>query len=120
MALRSLGTAGLFIGALLVASTVLADDHPEAVDRTAFRVCSDPANLPFSNDKGEGFENKIAELLAAKLGVPLKYTWYPNSVGFLRNTLRVRRCDIVMGIVTGAELVQTTNPYYRSVYVMVT
>jgi quinoprotein dehydrogenase-associated probable ABC transporter substrate-binding protein len=117
--------AGILLGALLPTTIVplasaRADDHPEAVDRSAFRVCSDPANLPFSNDKGEGFENKIAELLAKKLNVPLKYTWYPNTVGFLRNTLRVRRCDVVMGIVTGAELVQTTNPYYRSVYVMVT
>jgi quinoprotein dehydrogenase-associated probable ABC transporter substrate-binding protein len=117
--------AGILLGALLPTTiaplaSARADDHPEAVDRSAFRVCSDPANLPFSNDKGEGFENKIAELMAKKLNVPLKYTWYPNTVGFLRNTLRVRRCDVVMGIVTGAELVQTTNPYYRSVYVMVT
>ena len=119
MTLRILGVAAaLLIGATSAASR--ADDHPEAVDRSAFRVCSDPANLPFSNDKGEGFENKIAELLAKKLNVPLKYTWYPNSIGFLRNTLRVRRCDIVMGTVSGAELTQTTNPYYRSVYVMVT
>ena len=113
------GIAGLLLG-ILVPSAARADDHPEAVDRSSFRVCSDPSNLPFSNDKGEGFENKIAELLAAKLNVPLKYTWYPNSIGFLRNTLRVRRCDIVMGTVSGAELTQTTNPYYRSVYVMVT
>src|SRR3954463_12476865 len=125
MALRSLGSfggaiaAGILLGTLCL-TPAKADDHPEAVDRSAFRVCSDPANLPFSNDKGEGFENKIAELLAAKLNVPLKYTWYPNSIGFLRNTLRVRRCDVVMGTVTGAELAQTTNPYYRSVYVMVT
>ncbi|GAB2177208.1 substrate-binding domain-containing protein [Dongia sp. agr-C8] len=120
MALRAKGiAAGLLLGTLCLAPAK-ADDHPEAVDRSAFRVCSDPANLPFSNDKGEGFENKIAELLAKKLNVPLKYTWYPNSIGFLRNTLRVRRCDVVMGIVTGAEMVQTTNPYYRSAYVMVT
>ena len=119
MALRAYCIAsGLLVGTLLLAPAK-ADDHPEAVDRSAFRVCSDPSNLPFSNDKGEGFENKIAELLAAKLNVPLKYTWYPNSIGFLRNTLRVRRCDIVMGTVSGAELTQTTNPYYRSVYVMV-
>jgi len=127
MARRSLGrrrgvvAAGLLLGALLsAASAATADDAPEAVDRSALRVCSDPANLPFSNDKGEGFENKIAELLAQKLNVPLKYTWYPNSIGFLRNTLRVRRCDVVMGIVTGAEMVLTSNPYYRSTYVMVT
>jgi quinoprotein dehydrogenase-associated probable ABC transporter substrate-binding protein len=126
MALRAYSVAaGILLSALLLAPPVLvgsasASDHPEAVDRSAFRVCSDPSNLPFSNDKGEGFENKIAELLAKKLNVPLKYTWYPNSIGFLRNTIRARRCDVVMGIVTGAELVQTTNPYYRSAYVMVT
>lgn len=105
---------------LLMSVPAMATDHPEAVDRSALRVCADPSNLPFSNDKGEGFENKLAELLAAKLKVPLKYTWYPNSIGFLRNTLRARRCDLVLGIVTGAEMVQNTNPYYRSAYVMVT
>ena len=121
MALRATGiAAGILLGALAIIPTASGDDHPEAVDRSAFRVCADPSNLPYSNEKGEGFENKIAELFAAKLGVPLKYVWYPNSVGFLRNTLRVRRCDVVMGIVTGAEMVQNTNPYYRSAYVMVT
>lgn len=106
--------------ASFISSSANATEHPEAVDRSTLRVCADPSNLPFSNDKGEGFENKIAELLAAKLHVPLKYIWYPNTVGFLRNTLRARRCDLVMGIVTGAEMVQSTNPYYRSTYVMVT
>jgi len=121
MALRAYGVAaGLLIAALLASPVALAADQPEAVDHSSLRVCSDPSNLPFSNDKGEGFENKIAELLATKLALPLKYIWYPNSVGFLRNTLRVRRCDLVMGIVTGADLVQNTNPYYRSAYVMVT
>jgi quinoprotein dehydrogenase-associated probable ABC transporter substrate-binding protein len=113
---------GLCIAAVLLLSQTAAQatNQIEAVDRSVLRVCSDPSNLPFSNKAGEGFENKIAELLAAKLNVPLRYTWYPNSIGFLRNTLRVRRCDLVMGIVTGAELVQSTNPYYYSSYVMVT
>ncbi|HWN30062.1 MAG TPA: ABC transporter substrate-binding protein, partial [Burkholderiales bacterium] len=70
----------------------------------AFRVCADPNNLPFSNNKREGFENKIAELFAKELGLPVEYTWYPQRFGFLRNTLRARlegggyRCDIVMGV----------------------
>jgi quinoprotein dehydrogenase-associated probable ABC transporter substrate-binding protein len=97
-----------------------AASRVEAVDRSALRVCADPSNLPFSNQKGEGFENKIAELLAKKMQVPLRYVWYPNSVGFLRNTLRARQCDLVLGIVSGAEMVQSTNPYYRSAYVIVT
>jgi quinoprotein dehydrogenase-associated probable ABC transporter substrate-binding protein len=103
-----------------VPAAALAVDQPEAVDRSALRVCADPGNMPFSNVKAEGFENKIAELLAARLGVEVKYTWFPQATGFLRNTLRARRCDVVIGIASGAELVLNTNPYYRSAYVMVT
>lgn len=118
MAIRSLCFAILAV--LTAAGAVSAADQPEAVDRSALRVCSDPGNMPFSNVKGEGFENKIAELLAAKLGAPVKYTWFPQATGFLRNTLRARRCDLVVGLVSGAELALSTNPYYRSTYVMVT
>jgi len=91
----------------------------EAVDRSALRVCADPANLPFSNDKGEGFENKIAELLAKELGVPVRYTWYPDSMGFIRNTLRARQCDLVIGTISGNDMLQNTNPYYRSSFSLV-
>lgn len=101
-------------------SLALAQAPSESAERAALRVCADPGGLPFSNDKDEGFENRIAALFANKLNVPLQYTWYPNSVGFLRNTLRARRCDLVAGIVTGADLVLNTNPYYRSSYVIVT
>lgn len=113
---------GLCIALLAAAipAAALAADQPEAVDHSALRVCSDPGNMPFSNVKGEGFENKIAELFAAKLGVKVQYTWFPQATGFLRNTLRARRCDLVIGMVTGAELVLSTNPYYHSSYVMVT
>ena len=89
-------------------------------DPAELKICSDPDNLPYSNERQEGFENKIAELIAAKLRVPVRYTWFPQATGFLRNTLRARRCDIVIGMVSGAELVLSTNPYYRSTYVMVT
>lgn len=91
----------------------------EAVDQAALRVCSDPNNLPFSNEAGEGFENRIAELFAAELGVPVRYTWYPNTVGFIRNTLRLRKCDLVLAAPTASELLQNTNPYYRSTYALV-
>ena len=90
----------------------------ELVDRSALRVCSDPSNLPFSNEAGEGFENEIAELMAETLAVPLTYTWYPASQGFIRNTLKARVCDLVMGVVAADELTQNTNPYYRSTYVL--
>jgi quinoprotein dehydrogenase-associated probable ABC transporter substrate-binding protein/PQQ-dependent catabolism-associated CXXCW motif protein len=91
----------------------------ELVDRDTLRVCADPSNLPFSNEAGEGFENKIAELLAEDLGVDLAYTWHPQVIGFVRNTLGARACDLVMGIVTTSEVMQNTNPYYRSSYVLV-
>ena len=103
---------------MLQAADALAVNQGEFVDQSALRVCADPADLPFSDDKGSGYENKIAELVAAKLGVPLTYTWYPQTVGFVRNTLRSNRCDLIMGVVAADELVQNTNPYYRSSYVL--
>jgi mxaJ protein len=85
----------------------------------AVRVCADPNNLPFSNDRGEGFENKIAELLAADRHARVEYTWWAQRRGFVRNTLSAGACDIVMGIPTGTDVVLTTRPYYRSTYVFV-
>jgi quinoprotein dehydrogenase-associated probable ABC transporter substrate-binding protein len=91
----------------------------ELVDPHVFRACADPRNLPFSNEAGEGFENKIAELFAKKLGKGLAYTFYPGATGFIRNTLNARRCDVVLGIAQEADIVQPTNPYYRTAYVAV-
>ena len=91
----------------------------ELVDLSKLRVCADPGNLPYSNDKGEGFENKIAELIAGDLGVPLEYTWFPQTIGFVRMTLAAKRCDLIIGVATTNELMQNTNPYYRSSYVIV-
>lgn len=117
--LRRLGLLLLLL-ALATAPLVQprAQSASEAVDSTALRVCADPGNLPFSNKAGEGFENRIAELLAAELGVPVRYTWYPQATGFVRNTLGARRCDVVIGVSLGFELLQNTNPYYRSTYVL--
>ena len=70
----------------------------ELVDPHMFRVCADPHDLPFSNEAGEGFENKLAELFASKLGEPTSYTYYPQVIGFVRNTLNALRCDVVMGV----------------------
>jgi quinoprotein dehydrogenase-associated probable ABC transporter substrate-binding protein len=91
----------------------------ELVDPHAFRVCADPNDLPFSNTAHQGFENKIAELLAAKLGRPVYYTFFPQIIGFARNTLNVYRCDVVMGDAQGDDLMQTTNPYYTASYALV-
>jgi quinoprotein dehydrogenase-associated probable ABC transporter substrate-binding protein len=91
----------------------------DLVNRTALRVCADPANMPFSNDKGDGFENKIAEIVAAELNIPVEYTWFPQATGFIRQTLFAKRCDVVMGYAQGDELVLNTNHYYRSAYALV-
>lgn len=91
----------------------------ELIDPKVLRVCADPRNMPFSTQSGEGFENKLAELFASKLGKGLAYEWYPQATGFIRMTLMARRCDVVMGYPLGDDLVQPTNPYYRSAYALV-
>ena len=87
---------------------------------TALRVCADPNNLPFSDKSGNGFENKIADLIAADMNLPVEYTWWAQRRGFFRNTLREGLCDIVIGVPASFELAVTTRPYYRSTYVFVT
>ena len=91
----------------------------EVTARTELRVCADPSLPPFSTEAQDGFENKLADMIAEELGIPVVYTWWPQTIGFVRNTLMARRCDIVMGTASGEELMQNTNAYYRSVYAMV-
>ncbi|THK36231.1 quinoprotein dehydrogenase-associated putative ABC transporter substrate-binding protein [Ensifer sp. MPMI2T] len=92
----------------------------ELVDPDTLRVCADPSNMPFSDQSGEGFEDKLAKMVAAKTGrSSVAYTWFPSITGFVRNTLGANRCDIIMGYAQGDELVQNTNAYYRSSYVLV-
>jgi mxaJ protein len=86
---------------------------------SALRVCADPNNLPFSNKRLEGFENKIAALIADEMGLPVEYTWWAQRRGFFRNTLRAGLCDVVVGVPSSFELAITTRPYYRSSYVFV-
>ncbi len=83
------------------------------------RVCADPNNLPFSNQRGEGFENRLAELFARELNAKVTYTWHAQRRGFFRETLRSGRCDVVMGVPSSFELALPTRPYYRSTYVFV-
>jgi quinoprotein dehydrogenase-associated probable ABC transporter substrate-binding protein len=90
----------------------------ELVDPKVFRVCADPHNLPLSNEQGAGFENKLAELFATKLNESTDYTYFPQVIGFIRNTLNALRCDVVMGTAVGDPMVQTTNPYYRTTYAL--
>ena len=114
---------GLLV-ALLAFGAVVSDraaygQRVDLVDRAALRVCADPANMPFSNERGEGFENKIADIVAAELKLPVEYTWFPQATGFIRQTLFAKRCDVVMGYAQGDELVLNTNHYYRSTYALV-
>jgi quinoprotein dehydrogenase-associated probable ABC transporter substrate-binding protein len=111
--------------AVLASAKLLAQavDRPdlsiELIDPKVLRVCADPHNMPFSTEKGEGFENKLAELLAERLGKGLSYAWYPQAPGFVRNTLAAHKCDVVMGTPQGDDLLQVTNPYYRTAYALV-
>src|SRR5438270_1752575 len=121
----------LLISLLVVIATLIGRDAARAqinetgdlsielIDPKVLRVCADPRNLPFSNEAGEGFENKLAEMLAQKLGKSLAYTFYPGATGFIRNTLNAHKCDVVMGYPQGDDFVQPTNPYYRTAYILI-
>jgi quinoprotein dehydrogenase-associated probable ABC transporter substrate-binding protein len=104
--------------AFLKAGGGVAQELPDLVTPEVLRVCADPADLPFSNRKGDGFENKIAEIVAAALKVPLRYYWLQKGPGFITNTLGMKLCDVIIGYPVGAELVLHTSPYYRSTYVL--
>jgi len=108
--------AGLVFAAVGVAAATAKASHRERV----LRVCSDPNNLPFSNQREQGFENQIANLIARDFGAKLDYTWWAQRRGFIRNTLKAGSCDVIMGVPTGMDMVLKTAPYYRSSYVFVT
>ena len=92
---------------------------PKTAPARELRVCADPNNLPFSNQRQEGFENRLAGLIAGELQASVHYTWQPQRRGFIRNTLGAHACDLVMGVPSETERVLTTRPYYRSTYVFV-
>jgi len=122
MTLRTVGHVLLDVPAFLL---VLCLVGPEVAFGQAklFRVCADPENLPFSNRKQEGFENRIADLMAKELGASTSYIWWGQRRGFIRNTMNATleegRCDVVIAVPQGYDLVRTTKPYYRSTYVFV-
>jgi quinoprotein dehydrogenase-associated probable ABC transporter substrate-binding protein len=107
------------VGTLCAQNSDSGDLSIELVDPKVLRVCADPRNMPFSNEKGEGFENKLAELFAQKLQKKLDYAYYPGATGFVRNTLGAHRCDVIMGFPQGDDLAQGTNPYYRTAYALI-
>jgi mxaJ protein len=104
---------------MLIALALMASGHAPKAPLRELKVCADPNNLPFSNQRGEGFENKIASVIAADLDLPVRYTWWPQHRGFIRNTLNFGRCDVVLGLPAGFGAVLETRPYYRSIYVFV-
>ena len=93
---------------------------PPAFAGRVLRVCADPNNLPFSNAREEGFENRIARLVASAMGARVDYTWFAQRRGFIRNTVGADTCDVVAGIPHNLEALETTRPYYRSTHVFVT
>jgi quinoprotein dehydrogenase-associated probable ABC transporter substrate-binding protein len=122
LALGAFAASATFIG-LSLAVAWLSPAYPqmpgEILNRSELHVCADPNNLPFSNEKGEGFENKIAEVIAADLKLPVKFVFFPQVIGFVRNTLQAHTCDLIIGTAAGDDIVQTTSPYYYSTYVAV-
>ena len=112
--------AGMLVsGKLLAQALERPESSIEVIDPKVLRVCADPHNMPFSTDRGEGFENKLAELFAERLGKGISYAWYPQAPGFVRNTLAAHKCDVIMGAPQVDDLIQVTNPYYRTAYALV-
>lgn len=121
MATNRMASRGIGLGAiaLLIGCTTLALSAARAENTPPFRVCADPNNLPFSNQARTGFENKLAELVAAQFKEVVSYDWHAERRGFIRQTLRAHGCDVVMNVPDHYDLVETTRPYYRSTYVFV-
>jgi mxaJ protein len=109
--------AAVAMALVLSPGVARADEQRPAKE---LRVCADPNNLPFSNRAGEGFENKLADMIGQKLGWTVAYTWWAQRRGFVRHTLKAGDCDLVIGVPAHYHLVETTIPYYRSTYVFVT
>lgn len=117
--LATLATAALLGIVLLSPSGARGQQIPSSVSADALRVCADPANMPFSDRKKEGFENRIADIVAEELKMPVRYYFMPQGPGFVRNSLGSRLCDVVIGYAAESGPVLHTNPYYTSAYVLV-
>ena len=103
-----------------VAKSGIVSAFAGTAHETTLRVCADPNNMPFSNARGEGFENHLAQMIARDRHASVSYMWWAQRRGFVRNTLNARECDLVVGTVAGMEMLATTRPYYKSTYVFVT
>ena len=117
--MRSLFAALALLLAVVAPAGAAMQTRPDLVSRDRLRVCAAPSDLPFSNRAKQGFENKIAEIVADELKLPLHYFWMPQGPGFVRGTLGEDMCDVIIGYASGADIVDHTNPYYASTYVLV-
>lgn len=114
-------SACLLVAALAFGLAASANaQQVEIRDHSTLRVCADPDAMPFSGQDESGFENRIAQLFGEALGVPVRYIWFPSTIGFYRRTLNARRCDIVIGAAENIEFAQATDPYYRSSFAILT
>ena len=122
LSLQKIFLASLFCILIIIKYSYSAQEVTGEVGvKSSLRVCADPNNLPYSNQELEGYENKIANLFAKKLGdIPVLYSWYPMTSGFVRRTLDAKTCDIIITFPAIHELVQNSNPFYSSSYVMMT
>ncbi len=114
----SIGALGATLAFAVLAGLAMANDQ-QGNAQGALRVCADPNNMPFSNDQGSGFENRLAELVAGQLGRTVSYAWWAQHRGFIRSTLKAGDCDVLIGVPKRLDTVETTRPYYRSTYVFV-
>jgi len=109
----------LWIALALTCAAAQAQTRPDLVSRDKLRVCADPANLPYSDKAKQGFENAIAAIVADELKLPLRYYWMPQGPGFVRNSLGEGMCDLIVGYAANSDVVDHSNPYYASAYVLV-
>jgi mxaJ protein len=117
--MKAIPLAGFLLPALLFSGSALSANEEASATQPVLKVCADPNNMPFSDAAGEGFENRLAELVAESLGAKVEYTWWAQRRGFIRNTLKAKRCDVVMGVPAEMDEALTTRPYYRSSYALV-
>ena len=109
-----------FLRLLAAAAAVACGSARAATTMRELRVCADPNNMPFSNQQQQGFENRIAELVAREMDAKLSYVWYAQRRGFTRNTINAGKCDVYIGVPTSLDRLSATIPYYRSTYVFAT
>jgi mxaJ protein len=119
MTMMTKRSAAVACAALAILCGAAAGAGAEPASGGSLRVCADPDNMPFSNAEGQGFENKLAELIAEKLDARLEYSWFAEESGYVPNTMGRGACDLVMGYAQGTGLIEDTNPYYYTSYVLI-